>query len=60
MNSVVLVIELLSLAAQVVPKIAPMIKDLLEMIKGMPVEDITHEELVVRVDAAIAKLPSWE
>jgi len=55
--SVVLIIELLSMIAQVVPKLAAGIKDLLEMLKGEPVEDITHEELVARVDAAIARLP---
>ena len=60
MGSAILVIELLTLIGQAIPKIAPGIKDLLTMMKGEPVEDITQEEFEARIDAAIAKLPVWE
>jgi hypothetical protein len=54
------IIEGLFSLAQMIPKAVPLVKDLLAMLKGEPVTDITHEELVTRVDAAIAKLPVWE
>lgn len=60
MGSITLVIELLVLVAQVIPKLAPGIKDLMLMLKGEVVVDITQEEFEARIDAAIAKLPPWE
>lgn len=60
MGTVTLIIELLILIAQAIPKLAPGIKDLLDMLKGTDVPDISHDELVARVDAAIAKLPTWD
>ncbi len=54
-----LIAELLTLVANTVPKIAPGIKALFDMMKGIPVEDITQAELEARVDAAVAKLPVW-
>jgi hypothetical protein len=60
MASVTLVIELLVLIAQAVPKVTPAVKDILAMLKGEKVPDITQEELELRVDAAIARLPIWE
>lgn len=61
-TGVVLIIELISMVAKLVPTVAPLVKQLFDMIKGTDVEipDITHEELVARVDAAIAQLPPWE
>jgi hypothetical protein len=32
----------------------------MESLKGEDVADITHEELVSRVDAAVANLPDWK
>ena len=58
--STIAIIELLLMIAQAVPKLTPGIKDLLTMLKGEPVADITQEELEARVDVAIAKLPVWE
>jgi hypothetical protein len=52
-----LIIELFVLIAKAVPKIAPGIQDLLKMLKGEDVEDISKEEAIARIDAAIAKLP---
>jgi len=60
MDKFSLVLELLVLIANVYPKIAPAIKDLMLMIKGETVSDISQEELEARIDAAIAKLPVWE
>jgi len=60
MGKVLLAIELLVLAGQAVPKLAPGVKDLLNMIKGERVKDITQEEFEARIDAAIAKLPPWD
>ena len=60
MPQIALAIELLVLVAQTAPKLAGPIKDLLEMLKGEPVEDITQEEFEQRIDAAIAKLTPWE
>ena len=56
----VLIIELLVAIAGAIPKLAPGIKDLLLILKGEPVVDITQEEFEIRIDAAIAKLPPWE
>ncbi len=55
-----LIVELLTLLANTIPKIAPAIMDILKMLKGESIMDITQEELEQRVDAAIAKLPVWE
>jgi hypothetical protein len=60
MPSAILIIELLVLVGNAVPKLAPNVKALLEMLKGEPVTDITQEEFETRIDAAIAKLPVWE
>jgi len=60
MNSILLAIELLALVGKLVPTLAPAIKNIFDMIKGMDVPDITHDELVVRVDAAQAKLEEWK
>lgn len=60
MATATLLIELFSLIAQAVPKLAPGIKDLLLLLKGEAVEDITQAEFEARIDAAIAKLPPWE
>jgi len=60
MGTATLVIELVLLIAAAIPKLAPAIKDLLEILRGIPVEDITQEEFEARIDAAIAKLPVWE
>ncbi len=60
MAQIFLIIDLLVVLAQAYPKIAPGVKDLIEMIKGEPVEDITQEEFEKRIDEAIAKLPKWE
>lgn len=56
----VLIIELLVAIASAVPKLARGIKDLLLILKGESVVDITQEEFEIRIDAAIAKLPPWE
>ena len=58
--TVALIIGLLTLIAQEAPVLIPKIKELFEILSGTDVQDITHEELVARVDAAIAKLPVWE
>ena len=58
--TVALIIGLLTLIAQEAPVLIPKIKELFEILRGTDVQDITHEELVARVDAAIAKLPVWE
>lgn len=58
--SPVLIIELLVAIASAVPKLTPGIKDLLLILKGEPVVDISQEEFETRIDAAIAKLPPWE
>jgi len=60
MQSLFLIIDLLVVMSNAYPKIAPKIKDLIEMFKGEPIEDITQEEFEARIDAAIAKLPKWE
>ncbi len=60
MAQIFLIIDLLVVLAQAYPKIAPRVRDLIEMIKGEPVEDITQEEFEKRIDEAIAKLPKWE
>ena len=60
MNNILLALQALSLVAALYPKLAPMIKDIMDSLKGEDVVDITHEELVARVDAAIAGLPPWE
>jgi len=59
MDKFALVLELLVLIANVIPKISPAIKDLMLMIKGETVADISQEEFEARIDAAIAKLPPW-
>ena len=55
-----LILSMLTMIADVVPKIAPGIRDLFQMLKGVPVVDITQEELEMRVDAAVGKLKVWE
>ncbi len=60
MAQIILIIQLLGLIADVYPKLAPRVKDMLELLKGEPVVDITQEEFESRIDAAIAKLPVWE
>ena len=60
MANVLLIIDLLVLIGQAVPKLAPNVKSLLDMLKGEPVTDITQEEFERRIDAAIDKLPVWE
>ena len=57
MGSIALIIQLLVLIAEAAPSLVDGVKDLLEMIKNEDTVDITHEELVERVDAAIARLP---
>jgi len=57
--TVSLILGLFGLIAQYAPVLAPKIKELFEFFKGVEVVDITHEELVARVDAAIAALPEW-
>ncbi len=59
MNAIAIIEALLALATMI-PKAAPLVKDLLAMFKGEQVEDITQEEFEARIDAAIAKLPAWE
>ena len=54
-----LILGILGLVAQYAPIIAPKIKEVFESLKGIDVVDITHDELVLRVDAAIASLPEW-
>ena len=58
--STIAIIEALLLLAKMIPKAAPLVKDLLTMFRGEQVEDITQEEFELRIDAAIAKLPAWE
>jgi hypothetical protein len=58
--TVSLILGLLGLIAQYAPLLAPKIKELFESLKGTDVVDITHEELVARIDAAISALPVWE
>ncbi len=60
MAQIFLIIDLLVVLAQAYPKIAPGVKDLIEMIRRESVEDITQEEFEKRIDSAIAKLPKWE
>ncbi len=60
MSQIFLIIDLLVVLANAYPKIAPKVKDLIEMIRGEPVEDITQEEFEKRIDEAIAKLPKWK
>jgi len=60
MNSILLAVDLLLLAAKIAPKIAPAVRELIESFKKEPVEDISQEEFELRIDAAIAKLPVWE
>lgn len=55
-----LILGILGLIAQYAPVLIPKIKELFESLKGIDVVDITHEELVARVDAAIASLPVWQ
>ena len=55
-----LMLDVLGVLAQAEPKIAPMVRDIYEMIRGKQIEDITQEEFESRIDAAIAKLPKWE
>jgi len=55
--SIVLIIELLLMIGKAVPKLVPLIRDMLEMLKGEPVEDISHDELAARVKAAQDALP---
>ena len=52
-----LVIELLVMIGKVVPKLIPGIKDLLDVLQGEDIVDITHDELVARVKAAQDSLP---
>jgi len=52
-----LIIELLILVAKAVPKLVPGIQDLLKILRGETVEDISKEEAIARIDAAIASLP---
>ena len=52
-----LIIELLVMVGKVVPKLVPGIRDLLDVLQGEDVQDITHDELVARVKAAQAALP---
>jgi hypothetical protein len=56
---VTLIIGLLSLAAQEAPVVAPKIKEALDSLRGVDVQDITPEELNSRIDQAIARLPEW-
>ncbi len=58
--TIALIIGLLGLIAQEAPILIPKIKEALDSLKGADVVDLTHEELVARVDAAIAALPAWE
>ena len=58
--TITLIIELLVMIAKVVPKLVPAINDLLEILKGEPVEDITPEEAKARIKAAQDALPPWE
>ncbi len=60
MGNIGLIIQLLLVVADAVPRLAPKIVDLFEMLKGEPVTDITQEEFEQRINAAIAKLPVWE
>ena len=60
MGQIFLIIDLFVVLANAYPKIAPRVKDLIEMIKGESVEDITQEEFEARIEEAIAKLPKWE
>jgi len=55
-----LILGILGLIAQYAPVLIPKIEELFESLKGIDVVDITHEELVARVDAAIASLPVWQ
>ena len=57
---IIAIIEGLVGLAQTIPKITPLVKDLIAMLKGEIVDDITQEEFETRIDAAIAKLPPWE
>jgi hypothetical protein len=59
MNPVVfgLVIEVLVMIGKAVPKIIPGIKDILDMLKGEAVEDISDEEAIARIKAAQDALP---
>jgi len=52
-----LVIELLVMIGKAIPKLIPGIKDLLDVLQGEDVVDITHDELVARVKAAQDSLP---
>jgi hypothetical protein len=60
MGNIGMFIQLLLVIADAVPRLAPKIADMFEMMKGEPVTDITQEEFEQRIDAAIAKLPVWE
>ncbi len=60
MGNLFLIVDLLVVLANAYPKIAPKVKDLIEMIKGESAGDITQGEFEKRIDEAIAKLPKWE
>jgi len=60
MAQALMIIQILGLIAELYPKVAPAIKDIMESFKGEPVVDITQAEFEARIDAAIAALPEWK
>ena len=60
METIALVIQLGLLIAEKMPSLAPKVKEMFDLLKGKAVEDITQEELEIRINMAIAKLPVWE
>jgi len=55
-----MVIQILGLVAELYPKMAPAIKDILDSFKSEKPDDITQAEFEARIDAAIAALPEWK
>jgi hypothetical protein len=62
-STVTMIIQLLVLIAEAIPKLAPAIQTVFETMKkmfaGESIPDITQEELEARIDAAILQLPEW-
>ncbi len=55
-----IIIQLLLMIAKEVPELAPKVKDMFDILRGVTVVDITQEEFEARIDEACTKLPIWE
>jgi len=56
----ILIVELLTMVAKLAPKLADGVRDLLDILKGVNVVDITKEEAIKRIEDAQAALPEWK